>query len=195
MRIAVVHSFYRSDSPSGENQVVAQQVELLREAGHDVLLVARSSDELGTGLVDRVRLAPSAVVSVTSQNPASRWGSATATRSAQPVAGRSKSNGNPYAATCISISLTKRPAQVRASDIDGACRTIPHPACPACFNPNGDGAMRSCPCPPSPSRARAGPTTGAAHAGAACHLHLKAAQLFAGAGAVECVRGDGRLIA
>lgn len=57
VRIAVVHSFYRSDSPSGENQVVAQQVELLREAGHDVLLVARSSDELGTGLVDRVRLA------------------------------------------------------------------------------------------------------------------------------------------
>lgn len=57
MRIAVVHSFYRSDSPSGENQVVTQQVELLREAGHDVLLVVRSSDDLGTGLVDRVRLA------------------------------------------------------------------------------------------------------------------------------------------
>lgn len=46
MRIAVVHSFYSSRQPSGENIVVDLQVEALRRAGHDVRLIARSTDEL-----------------------------------------------------------------------------------------------------------------------------------------------------
>ena len=45
MRIAVVHSFYSSSQPSGENRVVEDQVALLRDAGHEVLLVARHTDE------------------------------------------------------------------------------------------------------------------------------------------------------
>lgn len=45
MRIAVVHSFYSSRVPSGENQVVLAQVEALRAAGHEVALVARHTDE------------------------------------------------------------------------------------------------------------------------------------------------------
>lgn len=45
MRIAVVHSFYSSAQPSGENTVVLQQVEALRSAGHDVHLIARHTDE------------------------------------------------------------------------------------------------------------------------------------------------------
>ena len=49
MRVAVVHSFYRSDQPSGENLVVREQSELLAESGHDVELFARFSD----GLVDK----------------------------------------------------------------------------------------------------------------------------------------------
>ena len=46
LRIAVVHSFYSSRQPSGENVVVDLQVEALRRAGHEVLLVGRSTDEL-----------------------------------------------------------------------------------------------------------------------------------------------------
>lgn len=46
LRIVVVHSFYSSRQPSGENVVVELQVEALRRAGHDVLLVDRSTDEL-----------------------------------------------------------------------------------------------------------------------------------------------------
>lgn len=46
MRIAVVHSFYRSAQPSGENRVVEDQVEALCEAGHDVLLIRRDTDAL-----------------------------------------------------------------------------------------------------------------------------------------------------
>ena len=46
MRIAVVHSFYRSAQPSGENRVVEDQVQALREAGHDVLLIRRDTDAL-----------------------------------------------------------------------------------------------------------------------------------------------------
>lgn len=45
MRVAVVHSFYRSDAPSGENVVVIRQAKAFRDAGHEVLLVARHTDE------------------------------------------------------------------------------------------------------------------------------------------------------
>lgn len=45
MRIALVHSYYSSRVPSGENNVVDAQVEVLRAAGHDVLVVAQSTDE------------------------------------------------------------------------------------------------------------------------------------------------------
>jgi glycosyltransferase involved in cell wall biosynthesis len=44
MRIAIVHSFYTSVLPSGENAVVEEQVKALTEAGHDVHLVARYTD-------------------------------------------------------------------------------------------------------------------------------------------------------
>ncbi|MGY1769900.1 glycosyltransferase family 4 protein [Blastococcus sp. SYSU D00813] len=44
MRIAVVHSFYTSRQPSGENAVVPAQVAALRAAGHDVELFARHTD-------------------------------------------------------------------------------------------------------------------------------------------------------
>jgi glycosyltransferase involved in cell wall biosynthesis len=46
MRIAVVHSYYSSQQPSGENVVVDAQVAALREAGHDVAIIARRTDEL-----------------------------------------------------------------------------------------------------------------------------------------------------
>jgi glycosyltransferase involved in cell wall biosynthesis len=45
LRIAVVHSYYRSDQPSGENALVDAQVEALRRNGHDVVLVAADSDQ------------------------------------------------------------------------------------------------------------------------------------------------------
>jgi len=46
LRIVVVHSYYSSRQPSGENVVVDLQVEALRRAGHDVTVVARLTDEL-----------------------------------------------------------------------------------------------------------------------------------------------------
>lgn len=49
MRIAVVHSFYSAAQPSGENNVVLDQVAQLLRAGHDVSLVARHTDELSLG--------------------------------------------------------------------------------------------------------------------------------------------------
>ena len=45
MRIVVVHSFYRAALPSGENDVVAAQVALLRDSGHDVMLWSRTSPD------------------------------------------------------------------------------------------------------------------------------------------------------
>ena len=45
MRIAFVHSFYRSDQPSGENQIVLDQAAALQRAGHVVHIVARRTDD------------------------------------------------------------------------------------------------------------------------------------------------------
>ena len=44
MRIGLVHSYYSTRAPSGENNVVDAQAEVLRGAGHDVLVVAQSTD-------------------------------------------------------------------------------------------------------------------------------------------------------
>jgi glycosyltransferase involved in cell wall biosynthesis len=44
MRIAVVHSYYSSRVPSGENTVVDAQVRALRSAGHEVIVVEQSTD-------------------------------------------------------------------------------------------------------------------------------------------------------
>lgn len=57
MRIAVVHSFYQTAQPSGENNVVLDQVAQLRHAGHDVSLVARHTDDLAIGWANPVRAA------------------------------------------------------------------------------------------------------------------------------------------
>lgn len=46
VRIALVHSFYRSRYPSGENEVVRGEVAALRRAGHEVHLVHEHTDRL-----------------------------------------------------------------------------------------------------------------------------------------------------
>lgn len=50
MKIAMVNSFYRASQPSGENRIVQDQVQALREDGHEVLLVRRDTDELASPL-------------------------------------------------------------------------------------------------------------------------------------------------
>ena len=47
MRVLVAHHAYRSTAPSGENAAVHRDVALLREAGHDVRELGRSSDGMG----------------------------------------------------------------------------------------------------------------------------------------------------
>src|SRR6476469_1276851 len=57
LRIAVVHSFYRSDSPSGENALVEAQVAALRRRGHEVRLFAASSDDVADSPLGSMRQA------------------------------------------------------------------------------------------------------------------------------------------
>lgn len=45
VRIALVHSYYSSRVPSGENNVVDAQAAVLRAAGHEVRFLAQSTDE------------------------------------------------------------------------------------------------------------------------------------------------------
>jgi glycosyltransferase involved in cell wall biosynthesis len=55
MRIAIVHSFYKRSTPSGENAAVINQVELLKKAGHEVCLISAESDEIRK--IDQINLA------------------------------------------------------------------------------------------------------------------------------------------
>lgn len=48
LHVAIVHSFYGSESPSGENQAVLDQAQALRAAGHQVSMVAARTDDLRT---------------------------------------------------------------------------------------------------------------------------------------------------
>lgn len=57
MRIAVIHSYYSSSAPSGENITVDRQVRALRDTGHEVLLVDRRTDQEARQLLYPVRAA------------------------------------------------------------------------------------------------------------------------------------------
>lgn len=61
MRIALVHGYYSSRVPSGENVVVDLQANALRRAGHTVAVFGRRQDEVeqqfGYGLVTAARVA------------------------------------------------------------------------------------------------------------------------------------------
>ena len=64
MRVLVVHNFYRSENPSGENRVVEDEVRALRAAGWDAHLLAHASDEIDAlGPARKLELAISPVVS------------------------------------------------------------------------------------------------------------------------------------
>jgi glycosyltransferase involved in cell wall biosynthesis len=57
IRIAMVHSFYSSSQPSGENAVVLNEIAALRRAGHSVALFSAHTDALEGEHLYRVRSA------------------------------------------------------------------------------------------------------------------------------------------
>lgn len=58
LRVLVVHNRYRTEQPSGENNVVDAEVELLRGAGHVVDLFERRSDDIAEMSLPRRALVP-----------------------------------------------------------------------------------------------------------------------------------------
>ncbi len=65
MRVLVIHNQYQSALPSGENEVVATEVEALRAAGVEVDTYFRSSDEIKTfGPLQRASLAVRPIYSI-----------------------------------------------------------------------------------------------------------------------------------
>ncbi len=58
MKVLVIHNRYRSEQPSGENNVVDQEVALLGEAGHDVSLFERRSDDIAEMSLPRKAVVP-----------------------------------------------------------------------------------------------------------------------------------------
>lgn len=68
MKIAVVHSFYSTRTPSGENVAVESQVQLLRQSGHEVKVIARMTDAEESGRLYRIRAA-AAAANITGPDP------------------------------------------------------------------------------------------------------------------------------
>ncbi|QFU89485.1 glycosyltransferase [Amycolatopsis sp. YIM 10] len=58
MKALVVHNRYRAEQPSGENNVVDQETALLAEAGHEVRLFERRSDEIAGMSLPRKAVLP-----------------------------------------------------------------------------------------------------------------------------------------
>lgn len=80
MHVLVVHNHYSSGQPSGENRVVAEEVALLRAAGHRVDLFERRSDDIaGRSLLGKV-----AVPLLVPWNPAVRKELAAKLRAERP---------------------------------------------------------------------------------------------------------------
>lgn len=57
LRIGLVHSFYASGQPSGENEAVRDQARALAEAGHEVRMIAVLTDELARSRSYRLQAA------------------------------------------------------------------------------------------------------------------------------------------
>jgi glycosyltransferase involved in cell wall biosynthesis len=58
VRIVLVHNFYRSGSPGGEDVAFVQERELLEQAGHEVIAYTRSNDEMDeSSVIDLARTA------------------------------------------------------------------------------------------------------------------------------------------
>ncbi|MEV7175495.1 glycosyltransferase family 4 protein [Kitasatospora sp. NPDC093679] len=57
LRVALVHSFYASAQPSGENEAVRDQARALRAAGHEVTVVAAHTDEAARSPLHPLRAA------------------------------------------------------------------------------------------------------------------------------------------
>ncbi|KAA9162989.1 glycosyltransferase family 4 protein [Amycolatopsis acidicola] len=80
MKVLVVHNRYRSEQPSGENNVVDQEVALLSAAGHEVRSFERRSDDISSMSLLEKATVPLRVP----WNPASRVALAEVLRSDRP---------------------------------------------------------------------------------------------------------------
>lgn len=80
MRVLVVHNRYRSEQPSGENNVVDAEVTLLAEGGHQVSLFERRSDDIAAMPLPRKAAVPLMVP----WNPAVRKELAARLRASRP---------------------------------------------------------------------------------------------------------------
>ncbi|WP_410607012.1 glycosyltransferase family 4 protein [Amycolatopsis sp. lyj-109] len=80
MKVLVVHNRYRSEQPSGENNVVDAEVTLLAEGGHQVSLFERRSDDIAAMPLPRKAAVPLTVP----WNPAVRKELAARLRASRP---------------------------------------------------------------------------------------------------------------
>jgi glycosyltransferase involved in cell wall biosynthesis len=59
MRILLVHNYYQSSSPSGEDVVFDNERQLLESAGHEVICYSRRNDDISSSILERAAAAGS----------------------------------------------------------------------------------------------------------------------------------------
>ncbi len=73
VRVKVLHSFYRSAQPSGENEAVVQQVYLLAQGGLDVELISLSADDLEANYSAKLLTAAGLATGTPTTKPPAEW--------------------------------------------------------------------------------------------------------------------------
>ena len=73
LSIKILHSFYRSSQPSGENDTVSYQAELLARTGFDVELIYVSSDDLESKRLAQMQTAAGMITGYPSAEAPAEW--------------------------------------------------------------------------------------------------------------------------
>lgn len=69
MRILICHNYYRSSAPSGEDAVAENEINLLREHGHEVLTYSKYNDDLDdSSLLKKITIAKDTIWSTDTYN-------------------------------------------------------------------------------------------------------------------------------
>ena len=56
MKILIVHNFYKTSAPSGENNIVIEEINALRARGHEVIEYFKHNDTLQNNLFEFLKL-------------------------------------------------------------------------------------------------------------------------------------------
>ncbi len=74
MKILIAHNYYRSSAPSGEDAVAENEIELLKNNGHDVITYTKHNDDLDdSSLINKIAIAKNTIWSNQTYNELTKF--------------------------------------------------------------------------------------------------------------------------